>query len=198
MRRVLALAAATVTTLFNACSDASGALDPAPGAPAFSFVNGPDELPNVLRFSAGFATGIQDPGTGLVAVAGLPDDPTQDILCGGTEPIASADFQEVGLLQEVIHSLAVGGDVNIHVYDRSTFQNTCVSTPIAQGTGRVMYTDNDRFVSGTRANTWGFRFQGPVTLATGETTNLEAHNRFIVSPSGEFRLIHRQVRLSAE
>lgn len=155
------------------------------------------EFPNVVRFQGEFVFAIQDPETDLIAFAGLPDDPWQDTFCGGSEPYAIVDFQESGHRQEVIHALVRGDEVNLHVFQRSTFVD-CVSSPIAVGEGRLMYVDNDLFASGTRANSWGFRMGGTVSLVGGGSAHLMAHNRFQILPDGTFRRVFRQVRLSSE
>jgi hypothetical protein len=196
MKRSLALAA-LIPVLFFACSDAAVGPEAAP-APRLNFLNGPNELPNVFRYQTEFFTFIFDPQTGFIAVAGAPEDPRQAVPCGGTEPFAIVAVQETGVIQDVIHGLVVGPEVNLHVYDFATFTDACVSIPIAQGTGRVMYTDNDFFNTGPGANSWGFRMEGEVTLVSGEEANLVAHNRFIIWPNGEFRRIHRMVRLSSK
>lgn len=169
-----------------------------PLQPRLSAVTGGPEFPNVVRFQGEFVFAIQDPETDLIALAGAPDDPAAAVPCGGDEPFATVDFQEAGVRQGVIHALVKGDDVNLHVYQRSTFVNPCVSSPIAVGEGRLMYVDNDLFASGTRANSWGFRMGGDVTLVGGGTAHLMAHNRFQILPDGTFRRVFRQVRLSAE
>ncbi|HEU4747633.1 MAG TPA: hypothetical protein VFS56_03965, partial [Gemmatimonadaceae bacterium] len=167
-----------------------------PVQPRLSVVTAGSEFPNVVRFEGQFVFFIFDPETGLVALAGAPDDPAQAAPCGGDEPFATVDFQEAGVRQGVIHALVKGDEVNLHVFQLSTFVNACVSTPIASGKGRLMYTDNDVFLSGTRANSWGFRMGGDVTLVGGGTAHLMAHNHFQVLPDGTFRRLFRQVRLN--
>jgi hypothetical protein len=152
------------------------------------------EFPNVVRFQDQFVFAIADPETDLFAIAGLPDDPTQEIGCGGSEPYAIVDFQFVG--QDVIRALAKGDDVNLDVYRRSTFVSSCVSTPIAEGIGRVVYVDNDAFITGVGGNSWGFNMEGDVTLVGGGRAHLLAHNRFQILPDGTFRRVFRQVRLN--
>jgi hypothetical protein len=154
------------------------------------------EFPNVIRFQDQFAFAIADTETDLIVFAGLPDDPTEASFCGGDEPFAIVDFQFAGVRQDVIHILAKGDDVNLHVYQFSTFEGPCVSSPIAVGTGRVMYLDNDAFVTGTGANSWGFRIGGDVSLVGGGSAHLMAHNRFQILPDGTFRRVFRQVRLN--
>ena len=176
-------------------ADSAGPIS-APLQPRLDLTTGA-EFPNVLRFQSAFVFAVQDPETDLIAIAGLPDDPTQGPGCGGSEPLSIADIQWAGVRQEVIHALAKGDDVNLHVYQLSTFQGPCRSSPIAVGEGRITYVDNDRFLSGTRANTWGFRMGGTVSLAGGGSAHLMAHNRFLILPDGTFSRIFRQVRLSA-
>lgn len=159
-------------------------------------MNGPD-VPNVIRYGANFAFGIQDPATNLIAFAGLPANPRNFVSCGGTELASVADVQNAGVRQEVIHALVKADDVALHVYDRAAYRGICVSTPIASGVGRLAYVDNDRDVTGEGANSWGFRMNGAVTLLLeGTSAHLEAHNRFIIWPDGSFRRIYRQVRLT--
>jgi hypothetical protein len=197
MKRTFALPA-TILALSLACTDAPAGPDNTAFAPQFNFLTGPSELPNVFRFGTQFVTAIFDPQTGLVALAGAPADPAAAVPCGGDDPFAFVAVQDAGVIQDVLHRLVVGPEVNLHVYDFATFINPCVSTPIAQGTGRVMYVDNDAFNAGPGANSWGFRMHGEVTLTSGESAHLEAHNRFIIWPNGEFRRIYRQVRLSSQ
>ena len=158
-------------------------------------VEGP-ESPNVIRFQDQFVISIQDPETDLWAFAGLPDDPTQSAFCGGDEPFAIVDFHDAGIRQGVEHLVAKGDEVNLDVYQRSTFVSPCVSTPIAEGTGRVMYVDNDAFLAGDGGNSWGFRMGGDVTLVGGGSAHLMAHNHFQILPDGTFRRVFRQVRLN--
>src|SRR5437868_1914702 len=104
----------------------------------------PSELPNVFRYSGEALFGVIDPETDLWAFAGFPDDPTQLSDCGG--PGAAFNtfyFQDAGQLRNVIHEIAKGDDVNIHVYRFSTFVDPCTSAPIARGTGSVLYHDSD-------------------------------------------------------
>lgn len=156
------------------------------------------DAPNVWRYQAQFIFGIQDPVTDLFAIAGLPDHPFQALDCGGSEPYAIADFQESGVQQDVIHALVKGSDVNLDVYQRSTFSGFCTSLPIAHGTGRMMYNDNDAYVTGSGSNAWGYKMEGQVELVSGGSASLMAHNRFQILPDGSFRRIFRMVRLSAQ
>lgn len=150
--------------------------------------------PNVIRFADEFAVGIYDPEADLVAWAGLPSNPDNLIGCGGTEPYQSGDFQFVGVLHDAIRALVKADHVNLHVFRLSTFGG-CGSVPIAQGVGRLMYTDSDIFWDGEGNDTWGFRMEGTVALASGGTAHLVAHNRWQIQPNGTQRLIFRDVKL---
>jgi hypothetical protein len=154
------------------------------------------EFPNVVRFQDQFVVSIQDPATDLIVFAGLPDDPTQSDICGGDEPFGIIDFQAAGLRQGV-EIVVAKGEVNLDVYRLSTFAGPCVSTPIAEGTGRVVYTDNDAFITGNGGNSWGFHIGGEVALVGGGSAQLVAHNRFQILPDDTFRRVFRQVRLSS-
>jgi hypothetical protein len=178
-----------------ACADGP----PGGPSPEFNYSNGPSNLPNVFRFD-GIVGGaaVVDPETDLIAFDGLPDNPADASICGGTEEIANlADFQVNGDLTGVFHLLAQA-ELNIHVYRLSTFVDICTSVPLAQGTGRLIINDNDAAVSGTRANSFGHRLNGPVTLADGSTAHLAAHSRFLIEPDGTFRQVSSGVTLSRE
>jgi hypothetical protein len=165
--------------------------------PGFNYSNGPSNLPNVFRFD-GIVGGalVFDPETDLIAIDGLPDNPGDASICGGTEEIANlANFQVSGDLSGVFHVLAQS-ELNIHVYRLSTFESICTSEPIAQGRGRLIINDNDAAVSGTRTNSFGHRLIGPVTLADGSTAQLAAHSRFLIKQDGSFEVASQKVQLS--
>jgi hypothetical protein len=184
------------TSLALGCAADSTEPRPAPFHPTLAAVAAGPEFPNVVRYQDQFVVSIQDPETDLWAFAGLPDDPTQSAFCGGDEPFAIVDFQLAGVREGAVHAWAKGDDVNLDVYQRSTFVSPCVSTPIAEGTGRVMYVDSDAFLTGHAGVSWGFRMGGDVSLVGGGSAHLLAHNRFQILPDGTFRRVFRQVRLN--
>jgi hypothetical protein len=165
--------------------------------PQYNFSNGPSNLPNVFRFEGTVGgAAVVDPRTDLVAIDGLPDNPADLAECGGTAGILNlADFQVSGDLADVFHVLAQA-ELNIHVYQLSTFVDICTSEPLAQGTGRLIINDNDAGVSGTRTNSFGHRLNGPVTLADGGTAHLTAYSRFLILRDGTFRHVSSGVTLS--
>jgi hypothetical protein len=203
MRRAVVIWPA-ILLLFAACEKAAISASDRTLRPATTLalevVDASDGLPNVIRYQDQYAFGIQDPETNLLVWAGLPASPMLSAAClGGSEPYATVDVQDAGLLQNVVHRVVNGGDVNLHVYTRNGFRDFCLSAPIAQGIGRMTYVDNDVFdvVSGfPGANAWGFRMEGPVTFTAGGQANLVAHNRFLLSPDGQLRRIFRKVDLS--
>jgi hypothetical protein len=196
MNRYALLFAAVVS--ISACADSPVAPSALPDAASLAITTGsPDDLPNVFRVSQRFAIGIQDPENGLRAFAGLPDDPRTYLACGGEGNFAVVDVQHTGALRDVLQALAKTNSINLHVYEWTPTINLCTAQWIARGVGRFTYVDNDRFASGTRSNTWGYHFGGPVTFADGSTASLVAHNRFIFDvDEGPTRLVYRHVSLS--
>jgi hypothetical protein len=179
-----------------ACAVDSTEPRPLPLQPRLAAVTAEPEFPNVVRFQLEFVVSIQDPEADLYAFAGLPDDPAQSAFCGGDDAFAVLDFQDAGIRKGAVHSWGKGSDVNLHVYQRSTFVDPCISSPIAAGKGRVMYVDNDAFLTGDAGVSWGFRMGGDVTLVGGGSAHLIAHNRFLIHPDGTFRRVFREVRLN--
>ena len=163
--------------------------------PRFNFVNGPPELVNVIRFSTndgGFA--LTDTESGLIAVEGLPADPSTFFGCeGGQNPASTLTYQQVGWLRGVIKNHIVGRDVTIHVFQLSDLDVSqsdpylhlwCTGTPIAAGTGNVMLADNDMFSSGEH-NAVTAQMQGLMTdLRTGESLRLTAHFHIVLNSAG--------------
>jgi hypothetical protein len=182
--------------LLAGCDPAVTAPGAPPTAPRFNFVNGPAELPNVIRFSTddgGFF--IPDPASGLVAVEGLPADPSTFFGCeGGQNPASTLTWQQVGWLRGVIHNHIVGQDVNIHVFRLSDLDASqpdpflhlwCTGTPIAAGTGDAMNVDNDYYFTGGKNNAVTLRMQGTVTdLRTGESLRLTAQFHVVQNSAG--------------
>ena len=170
--------------------------------PQFNFANGPDELPNIIRQQFAFAVSILDPATGLRALAGLPAVPASHISCQalgpqftGTENFQLHEEQLVG--SDPVVYLNNTADVNLHVYRISTFMGICRSVVYAQGTGKVVGTDNDFEGSGSRSNVFGFHMTGDVTVvATGETARLNAFVRLQIGQNGALQILTRKVELN--
>lgn len=197
--KAAATLAAVVALMTSACGDTEPAAPTTPvGAnPQYIYTNGPN-TPNVFRDSFNnIQFGVFDEQLGLIAWAGLATDPTQGVDCGGNqtgEPIA---IQFAGLKQ-ALNALAVGREINIHVYDINTsLEDTCFAQPIASGTGHMVYADNDVAVSGPGAEAFGLTLVGTVTTtAGGETLRLQGTVRWVVSPDGAIRLVTSRLSLT--
>jgi hypothetical protein len=188
-----------VSVLVLGCAvDTTGPL-PRPLQPRFDVASGAATFPNVVRFRNEFEFLILDRNSDLLAIAGLPDHPKDVVECGGTEELhfAIADIQWVGVREEVVKALVSGTDYNLDVYQLSTFAGVCASNPIAHGTGKVRYHENDVFRTSDRTDTFGFSMTGQVSLTAGGTVNLRAHALFQIFPEGGFpREILSDVALS--
>jgi hypothetical protein len=185
------------SVLLAGCDRAPTESSSATDKPSLNFVNGPPELFNVIRFSTndgGFF--IVDEKTGLIVVEGLPSDPRTLFLCEGqTNPASTLTWQEVGWLRGVIKARVVGEDVNIHVYRLSDLDLSfpgdpfvhlwCTGTPIAAGTGRASYVDNDLFGTGQKNEAGTLVIRGRVTdLLTGELLRLQARIHVVQNLAG--------------
>ena len=191
------IAAALVSAIAAACADAppTGPV-PDPVQPRFSFTNGPSELPNVIRFEGEGGVGvIADFEADLLLLVGLPENASDAVDCGGTEPFDLVALQVVGILREVLKILTKS-EPHLHVYQLSTFADFCTSVPLAQGTGRLVVNDNDAAVSGTRTNSFGASVNGAVTLANGGSAQLSAQARFLIFPDGTEVTVNSGVILS--
>jgi hypothetical protein len=189
--------AAAVALVASACSDSE------PAAPATSEVAHPQYLytngpitPNVYRTAEGFVFGLPDFQTGLLAWIGLPSDPTADVGCGGDQELPLVPLQAAGW-QQAFNVLAVAKEINIHVYDLNTFEDTCFSPVIAAGTGHAVYTDNDFEVTGPGANAFGLDIGGILTTAPGgEPVRVQGTVRSLNMPDGSFRRVTSHLSLT--
>lgn len=179
------------------CAVDTTAPRPVPFQSRLSVVAASEESPKIMRFRDQFVFGILDTKTDLLGIAGLPDDISRSVDCGGTDPFAVVDFKQVTVRDEIIHWLVRGHDVNLDVYKLSTFEGICTSPRVAHGKGTIKYHDNDLFETG-KENTFGWWAGGPVTLASGGSANLLMHNLWQLLPNGTFRRIFRQVKLSGQ
>lgn len=185
---------------------ASGCGDSEPAAPTAAAVakpqnlysNGPSTL-NVFRTTDGFVFGLPDLQTGLLAWVGLPTDPTQDAGCGngGNQTLQQVPMQFAGVYQAV-NLLAVAQEINIHVYDISTFEDTCFSPFIAAGTVHMVFGDNDVAAAGPGADAFGFTIQGIVTgYPGGEPLRVQGEVRSLISPiDGSFQRVTTRLTLT--
>ena len=145
---------------------------------------------SVLRYDGTVLITTQDLQAGLRIVIGLPDNPRDFRLCGGAEGPDSAQYQQSGIDREAVQVLARAESVNVHVYQRSTYRGVCASTPLAQGEGRLVYTDNDFFGSeNPRHNSFGFSLHADVVFADGSAGTVHARNQFVVDGDGRFNQV---------
>lgn len=179
------------------CAVDTTAPRPVPFQSRLSVMTASDESPKIMRFRGEFAFAILDTKTDLIGFAGLPDDISRSADCGGTDSYAVVDIQQVTVRDGVIHWLVRGHDVNLDVYQLSTFVDLCTSPPVAHGRGTLKYHDNDLVEAG-KENTFGWWAAGPVTLTAGGTANLLEHNLWQLLPTGTFRRVFRQVKLSGQ
>jgi len=191
---------ATLATMLvlGACHPA--ALEPPArdASPAFSFQNGPAELPYVIRLELRLLLGWRDPASNLAVIVGAPDDPLTSVRCGGTEPAEFLPMQFVGELFGLAGQLALDQRAHVLVYEGLTAtldESLCGKTPVASGIVTYVRTDNDFFGAFGRANAFSERVHGVVTLAAGGTASLSARLWGHGSPEGELLAINSAISL---
>jgi hypothetical protein len=192
-RSLLPVIGVLAGTLASGCRDNTGITDSAAG-PAPSFAA------SVERFEAPWPTVFVDEASGLTLVAGATFDPQQlfDILCVGE------DFTEVAGGIIVAHPSQHGDTVlhaNIHDQDQSvivwesTSQDICDDLvipevpPLAVGTARLTFTDNDFAGTSSHTDSFGQRIEGTVTNpTTGQRYHLTSAFRVVVLPDGTLKV----------
>ena len=189
MMRVPLIASAVALLAASGCDPQAPVATEAP-RPQFDFTNGPADLPNVFRGDSILLFVWADYATNQVIAVNAPDGGVSSVRrCGGPDRPAPQPVQTVGEMEDVMRQLRLLRDVNIHVYSPvpagfSGFLSLCNLSPIAQGTGNVTSTDNDRLVTGDGANAFGFRAQGVVTLAAGGSARVLADLQELILPDG--------------
>ncbi len=156
----------------------------------FDFMNGPADLPNIVRGDSTLLFVWADNSTDLVIVVNAPAAGVSAVRrCGGPSTPEPQPVQTAGELQDVLHQVRLWRDVNIHIYSPvpSPFRNfldLCQLSPIATGTGNFTSTDNDRHNTGSGANAFGFRAQGIVNLVGGGSARVLAESERLIAPDG--------------
>jgi hypothetical protein len=192
------------------CGTLLAACDPASTAPATASAARPtlDQSPNVVRVVSPSVFGIFDEETQLLAVFGLPADPTQWEGCGGTAPGELFTVKLAGLKSGVLKVVGKDADVGIQVFRTSGEREgefglegvapfVCETAPFASGTGRAIFTGNDLGGNSTRTEVINISLTGTLTsLETSERLHLTATNKFMADHrNGEFRLVRLDGRV---
>jgi hypothetical protein len=198
--QILVAVGSAMLLLATACEHPTTA-GPARSA-QFDFMNGPADLPNVVRGDSVLLFVWADVSTDLVIVVNAPAGGVHALRrCGGPFTPEPQPVQTAGELQDVLHQVRLLRDVNIHVYSPipspfTGFLDLCQLSPIATGTGTLTSTDNDRHNAGGGANAFGFRAQGSVDLVGGGSARVLAESERLIAPDGTItEILVNNVRL---
>lgn len=205
-RRTLCLAAALTLSGCDPLEQDHSLTAP---AEALSGIGKPASSGRVVRFQAGFFAFLNfDPSTGLQSVIGLPSDPTTSGVpfCNGNGDFEVLDWQTVAHSSGAVNTMIKAGEVNVHIYEAAAFialldqGDFCgaVSLPrLAGGQARLQYTDNDFDVSGSRANSFGWRIHGVLSdLVNGGEARYFDRLQGVLRPTGDFDFTATRVELT--
>lgn len=198
MFRRTAAAALALALVFPGC-DTQPTEPVAPtDRPALDFTNGPSVLPYVLRSGGRVISAFLDVERDIVLIVGAPEDPSTDVVCGGTEPRQFIPVQWVGEFFEITKQLALQKSANLVVYSpipASLAAALCGTSPIASGTGFYLRTDNDFFGAGGRGNAFSEHVHGTLELTAGGAANLTAVFHGVGLPDGTLFFLETMVLL---
>ena len=175
--------------------------------PAFDFTNNLDNGNlRVTRFLQDeFIACWSDATNGLRAChATIPlGDGTEDD-CGPQGQLDPVHVQEIGLFDPDVEFFVnwlhqnLKGRVWVTVRDL-TQPGTCFDNRlVAEGWGKVHYTDNDLFGVGgpdRNANAWGFRGQGRLTTPAGRSVSYNGHTLFRFNRTADFKEVPPKVEV---
>lgn len=198
----LLLAAITVAGCDATAPSLAGPVEVAVARPAIANT-APAELPHVVRSEAAFFFTIADFDQDLIVISGAPADSSKVIFCGGTEGPEPVPAQYVGDDEGPIKALSVARETYLRVYQpigpsRGLFRRKlCLSTPIAQGYGTHLRTDNDLTGVGGRANSATEKMYGTLALATGGSVRLMATFHYTFLADGTLQQLKSTVDLTS-
>jgi hypothetical protein len=136
-----------------------------------------------------------DPDTSLCAIYGAS---AEDYCTGDISEYDIVEFQEITLPQ---HEVALrillrlnGEDVQATVYPADDFG--CAGTPVAKGTVRLSYSDNDVYGVFNNANVWGMDANGKVYGPDGTRMHLNGKFQYVVGPDDMLKVWIRRVQLN--
>lgn len=204
--RVGAAAVLLVSFSFVAVGSAAAAdeLTTAPVEQTTGFINGPEMLPQVLRFDSRTILGWRDVVSGLGIIIGAPANPRAHVACGGTERSEFMHMQFVGNVEEfaefdeLFKQLAMDQTANVLVYDVLTptlVESLCGEVPAATGVGFFLRTDNDFFGAAGRANAASQRVHAEVELTGGGDAVVVASLFIRGAPDGTLVSVDSSIRL---
>lgn len=191
---------AVASALALGCGDHPGVNDPSSGAvPSFSAT--------VDRFAQPWFERFIDRESGLTLLAGVTLDQLPDI-CAGGDFVETADWLLVAHPAQddgtVLHTRIRDQDQSVLIWDVAVDQSVCQELflegvpPLAVGTARMTFTDNDFAGTSSHTDSFGQRIEGTVTNpANGQRYHLEAAYHVVVLPDGTQKVIaDRFVRLT--
>jgi hypothetical protein len=193
MPRFLLLPTAVLTgTLILGCGEPSAPSESANTAqPSLrTDQNAETSRARVFRFNDLFFWVIVDFERGLTTVLGATPEEHIAACQSGLIP-EEASIQDVLRPDGSVKTLVKGGEMGVTVWPAASFDicGELMAVPfLAGGSARVMYVDNDVFSSQKRANAFGVRANGSVTIfATGEELHFLARYQATALRSGEVK-----------
>ena len=194
MSRMLLVAGLTCM-LGSACNDQGSptgiAASARPNLRASQNPEGPGA--QVIRGEGALAFIFPDPANGLTLTAGF----TQESLAAfcAQEPFVGQPSTIHGVLRPdgSVTDLTKAKNVTLLVFVDN--QDICATLPFAVGQGSFLNHDNDLFVSGKRANSFGFRVVGQVTDVNGDRHQVSASFHGVIDRGGELRITRTGITL---
>jgi len=177
--------ALSLAALFAACRDAAGPESVPPATFSAASASGGGAF--VMRQELPSAVFLVDQDAGLTLfLGGTLQDLAEACAIGGTpEPI---DWETVLRPTGALHVLAKGTQDAVvwGVASDGFCEDLLVTTPLATGQARSVYTDNDYTVNGPGGNSFGARIYGMLNGAQpGEVFHLLSKWRLVINGDGQ-------------
>ena len=188
MHRASLIVAAVTAALVSACGDQTAPTGAQPDLRTAENADGPGA--QVGGGEVPFTFSFTDPASGLGIIAGVAPEDLAAFCADEEVPRGTSTVHDVIRPDGSIASHEKAKQVTLMVFLLDGDGALCDgSTPFAVGTGNFTLHDNDFFVSGNRANSFGFHLNAQVAEADGERHHVSASFQGIANRQGDLRVI---------
>jgi len=170
---------------------------PAAVGPQFRTANSPDG-PGAfaIRSPTTNAFLFTTPESNLTVIIGLSLDQAAILCAGGDFTFESAEQLVVVRPDGTIHVNLQAPDATLLVYP-GFFADFCATAPLAIGTGKFIYTDNDAVFSGTRSDAYRFQDEGDAEGPDGQRYHVVTKIQDVASREGVLSVKVYDVRVTS-
>jgi hypothetical protein len=169
---------------------------PSAAGPQFRTASHPDGPGAfVIRSATTNAFLFSTPESNVTVISGLSLDQAAILCAGGDFTWDPAEQLMVVRPDGTIHVNFQATGATLLVY-QGFFADFCANAPVATGTGKFIYSDNDAVFSGTRSDAFRFQVEGEAASAAGQRYHVLARFHTVYSRDGILQLFVDKVQVN--